>query len=149
MAYATHADIEAAVAGRSYAFGSTSKPTDAQVDTYCDQISQELDGYLEQAGYVVPVTDTGALKLLKLWCGYGVIPLVENASRPDRMKTDTVDLATQYRKMYEQALKTIQSKALNAPASAAASAGGLNDYWNANPADTDAATPIFTRGFRF
>lgn len=148
MPYATHADIEALIAGRNYAFAGTTLPTDTQVDTYCDQITQELDGYLEQAGYVVPVTDASALKLVKLWCCYGVVPLVETASRPDRM-VDALDIGGQYRKMYEAAIKTIQAKALNAPASAATSAGGFNDYWNKNPTDTDAATPWFKREDKF
>jgi hypothetical protein len=148
-AYASNTDIIALVAGRSYAFGTATKPTAVQVDAYCEQITEQLNGVLEQAGYTTPVTDTDALKLLKLFCCYGAIPLVEISRTPDELKGDEKDLAGTYRGFYEQALKDISGKKLNAPFSTTATGGGFGDYWSNNPDDTDAVEPWFKREDQF
>ena len=147
MSYADHADIENTVAGRSYAFGNSTVPTDDQVDAQCEQITEELNGALKQAGYVTPVTDADALKLLKLYCCYGVVPFVEYARFPDELETGEKDIAGFYRGLYEQALANIKDKAFNAPVTT--SEGSSNNYWSANSADTDAATPWFSREDKF
>jgi hypothetical protein len=148
-AYATHTDIESLVAGRAYTFGAATKPTDTQVDAYCDQITAELNGVLEQAGYVVPVVGTDPLAVLKLYCCYGVIPLVEMSRTPDELKGDEKNLGDIYRGWYEAALKAISAKKLNAPFSTTATGGGFGDYWSANPDDTDAVDAWFKREDKF
>ena len=147
--YAGHADVEATVAGRTYAFSGTTKPTDTEVDAYCGQITQELNGVMEAAGYTVPVTDADALKLLKLYCCYGVIPLVEMSRTPDELKGDEKNLGDIYRGWYEAALKAISAKKLNAPFSTTATGGGFGDYWSANTDDTDAVDAWFKREDKF
>lgn len=148
-AYATHTDIESLVAGREYAFSGTTKPTDTEVDGYCAQITQQLNSHLEQAGYALPVVGADPRDLLKLYCCYGAIPLVEMSRTPDELKGDEKDLPTTYRGYYEQALKDIDAKKFNAPFSTTATGGGFGDYWSANTDDTDAVDAWFKREDKF
>jgi hypothetical protein len=148
MAYATHADIEAAVAGRAYTFGAGTKPTDTEVDNYCDQISQELDGVLKQAGYVTPVVDADALKPLKLYCCYGVVPLVEISRTPDEIEGAERDIAAFYSKLYKDALERIRQHQLDAPMSSTAT-GGIGSWWNDADCEDEDKEPMFKKEDRY
>lgn len=147
MSYATHDDIENLIPGRKYNFTAITLPSTAQVDAYCEQITEELDGYLARAGYLTPVTDDQALKLLKLWTCYGVVPLVEIASRPDEISPEEKDIGGFYRKLYEQVLASIVNRVIDAPMST--SFGGMSSYWSAHPDDTDARDAMFKREDRY
>tara|TARA_Y100000310_G_scaffold291990_1_gene320365 strand:- start:2262 stop:2777 length:516 start_codon:yes stop_codon:yes gene_type:complete len=45
----SHADVEGFI--QEITFSSTTNPTDAEVDTYCDWINNEVDAYLEESGF--------------------------------------------------------------------------------------------------
>lgn len=145
--YAAHADVEALLAGRA-AFSSTSKPTDAQVDGFCSQITIELNGVLAGAGYATPVTDTDALKPVKLYCCYGAAYLAERARYPER-KASEEDPAEEWWERYQNALEMIRAGELAAPLSTASTAGGVGSYWQEHSDDTDAATAWHVREDEF
>jgi len=148
-AYIAHADIENLIAGREYAFhASTTTPTDAQVDAYCTQISQEIDGVLEQAGYVAPVIDSDALETIKLYCAYGVVPLVEISRTPDEIEGAERDIAGFYEKLYKDALSRISNHQLDAPMSSSAT-GGMGSWWLDSDCDDDDKEPMFKKEDRY
>ena len=148
MAYITHSDIENLIAGRSYAFSVSTKPTDTQVDAYCTQISQEVDGVLEQAGYVAPVTDSDALETIKLYCAYGVVPLVEISRTPDEIEAAERDIAAFYSKLYKDALERIRQHQFDSPMSSSAT-GGIGSWWNDVDCDDDDKEPMFKKEDRY
>lgn len=60
MAYCTVADVQALM---GITFGV--RPTSAQVLDFIDSVAAVLDGYIQAAGYDVPVTATDAVAMLK------------------------------------------------------------------------------------
>ena len=61
-------------------FSANSKPTDANVTLWIDDIAQEMDASLANVGYVVPVVSGAkALQLLDRICAYGVLGLAQAA----------------------------------------------------------------------
>lgn len=134
MAYANHKDITDLMPGRPE-FDEESVPSADQVDGYCEDIGQELNGALKTAGYAVPVTDADAAGLMRLYTFYGVAPLVERARYPER-KADEFDMANDWYKKYQDALKVIREKRFDAPGRARS--GGFGSYWKSHPEDTAA-----------
>ena len=69
MAYCELDDIRKML--KSMSFGSATKVTDSELSEKIDEFSGVMDGRLARM-YVVPITETGALKVLKLVCQYFV-----------------------------------------------------------------------------
>lgn len=55
----------------SLTFTSTSKPTDAKAAEIIEEVSGELDGVIAAAGYELPITNAGALLLLRRYNTFG------------------------------------------------------------------------------
>lgn len=68
MSYCTVPEIETLM---SIKFTSASKPTAEKVLELIDDVSGEMDGVIEAAGYSLPVSGTAALALLKRYNEYG------------------------------------------------------------------------------
>jgi len=147
-AYITHEDVEKLIAGRDYSFDNATKPTATQVDEYCEQKTVEIDGVLKQAGYVTPVVDADALKLIELYVAYGVASLVEPSYMPDLIESSERDLATYYGKLYKDALNRISSHQLDAPKTSDAS-GGIGSFWTSSDCDDDDKEPMFKKEDRY
>ncbi len=62
MAYCTVADVEGLMGIK---FTISSRPTSSSVQDDIDDVAAVLDGYIQAAGYDVPVTGTEAVKMLK------------------------------------------------------------------------------------
>ena len=72
MAYALLADINA-LAGSLVTFGSSTVPSQAQIEAWIDQHGAELDASLRDAGYTtVPVTNATDLLLVKRYVAEAV-----------------------------------------------------------------------------
>ncbi len=68
MAYCTVAQVEDLMQTK---FTSVGKPPKARVEEIVDEVSGELDGVIEAAGYTLPITATAALALLRRYNTYG------------------------------------------------------------------------------
>ncbi len=114
MAYCLVADVQAllpAKSGLGITISDTSTPTTAQVTSFIDQISADVDSVLKAAGYgTIPATGTNDLLLLKLhvsqkaaaetyFAGYGAFDDV-----PSRVQ--------QWEKSYSDFLTRLQKKTL-------------------------------------
>lgn len=65
MAYATTSDVQA-VLGSKLTLSTTSKPTLAQVTTWLDEITADINSALRKGGYsTVPLTGSEDLKVVK------------------------------------------------------------------------------------
>lgn len=68
MAYCTVKDVEDLIGSK---FSPDSRPTREEVDILVENVSGELDGVAQAAGYTVPITGAAAIKLLRLYNTYG------------------------------------------------------------------------------
>jgi hypothetical protein len=76
--YATLDDVNAYVPQSP--FGPTSKPSDAAVTAWIEDVAQEMDSSLANVGYVTPVvTGTIALQQLRRICAFLVLGLAQDA----------------------------------------------------------------------
>lgn len=76
--YATLDDLNRLVS--QVPFSATSKPTEAAVTQFIDDIAVEMDASLANVGYVVPVVSGPlALQLLRRICTYGALGLAQAA----------------------------------------------------------------------
>jgi hypothetical protein len=71
MPYCTLADIMQLM---RETFTDASSPTRDDVEAICAQVSAELDGVAQAAGYDTPITSAGGLQLLKRYAMFGVAP---------------------------------------------------------------------------
>jgi len=76
--YATLDDVNALVPQQP--FSASSKPSDAAVTRFIDDIALEMDASLGNVGYAVPVVaGVKALQLLRRICAYGALGLAQAA----------------------------------------------------------------------
>ncbi len=68
MAYCDMSDVQELM---GITFGASTRPTSTAVEEFIDDIAATLDGYIQAAGYDVPVTETEAVKLLKSMNRFG------------------------------------------------------------------------------
>lgn len=73
MPYCTPDDVAALM---TEVFTETSHPDQEEAEAMCDQVSAELDGVAQAAGYATPVTTVDGLALLKRYATFGVAPQV-------------------------------------------------------------------------
>jgi hypothetical protein len=71
MTYCTLADVAALM---NETWTETSRPTRAEVETMCEEVSAELDGVAQAAGYDTPITGADGLALFKRYASFGVAP---------------------------------------------------------------------------
>jgi hypothetical protein len=83
---------------------ATSKPTMAQVTTWCGDITAEMDAHFSAAGIVVPVTDATKLKVVKQIALYGVAARIMIA-----LEVVGGGKAVDYNAMYRQRLKDVDA----------------------------------------
>jgi hypothetical protein len=69
-------------------FTPSTKPSLTQVETFLDQRSAMLDGWLTTAGYGVPVTVARAALVLDHYANYGAAADVEMTQRPSGYSVD-------------------------------------------------------------
>jgi hypothetical protein len=77
VAYAYLAEVQDAIPG--FVLTANTVPSEDQASALIDLISAEIDGLLASRDYVLPVTDPGALLLLKTTCVYGSASLIYKA----------------------------------------------------------------------
>lgn len=78
MAYGDHTDVAARhPRGAPNAFSASSKPTDAQVTTWLDEVSAWIDGRIKAAGYDAATVSAGGLLILRKAVTEYVAGLVE------------------------------------------------------------------------
>jgi hypothetical protein len=63
------------------AFGVDTNPTEAEVETFLDQVCDTLNGWLARAGYVIPVTAARAVDALAKYANLGAAGHVELSQR--------------------------------------------------------------------
>ena len=68
MAYCDVSDVQQLM---QVTFSTTSRPTATDAEDLIANISAEIDGVCQAAGYEVPVTGTQAIAMLKLYNTYG------------------------------------------------------------------------------
>jgi hypothetical protein len=83
---------------------ATSKPTMAQVTTWCGEVTAEMDAHFAAAGIVVPVTNAAKLKVVKQIAIYGVAARIMIA-----LEVVGGGKALDYNTMYRQRLKDIDA----------------------------------------
>lgn len=93
MAYCNLEDV-AGEAQRKQPYSGTTTPTTSQVQKYIDGIAAEIDLAIRMAGYVLPITDSGALKYLARLNAVGSAAAAERATvgrgNPEMMGKDTL-----------------------------------------------------------
>lgn len=138
------------VASRDFTTGTT--PTEAQVETFLDDVANELNAYLDANGYTVPVsatTDAAARGILVSANCYGAAALVL-AMLPSEIfvmpSGEQVEIGKSRRayfeKKYQDVLKTIQARTFPATRSNEALEAYAGSQENA---DGYTKLPIFTR----
>ncbi len=74
--YAVISDVNALVPNAT--FDTASRPTQAQVEAFIEQIAQRIDATIGNVGYTVPVTTgTKSLGLLREACAWGALGLAQ------------------------------------------------------------------------
>lgn len=69
------------LANAASTFDTTTRPTLIEVEAFIDQCSDTLNGWLAAAGYVIPVTQADAAKVLARYANLGAAGHVELAER--------------------------------------------------------------------
>ena len=83
-------------------FSESTDPSSTEVETFCGQITAEINARMNAVGITTPVTDTEKLKLLKLISLDGVIALVLNS-----LEMESEEGARRQQR-YDAALKRIE-----------------------------------------
>lgn len=128
-------------------FTASTSPTTAQVESTLDQTAARLNNALRVHGYTAPVTsaDPDALDMLVNANNCGAAAQIMAGFFPHmayNAEGAPVDRLTFYRKVYDEALKIIESDGLSASQPSSSSpifAGSQQD------ADGNTKLPIFTR----
>jgi glyceraldehyde-3-phosphate dehydrogenase/erythrose-4-phosphate dehydrogenase len=100
MAYAVTADVSSDLK-RLTAFGASTVPTTTEVTAYLDEISSDMDAKMQAVGIIVPVTDSGKLKVLKTICVNGA------AARVFRVLNGEAEAAMVRQGLYDDAMARI------------------------------------------
>lgn len=97
--YASVADIEARVPQytSSGSFGSGTKPTLTQVESFIDDVSSLVNALLAEAGFAIPVSQADAKRVLDLFVADEVAAMVEGVHRAGRFAPGSEELRGQSR----------------------------------------------------
>lgn len=114
--YGTVAGVAAYVkrlTNSSGTFDATTHPTLTEVEEFINQTSDVLNGWLAKAGYVVPVTQVDAVRVLDRWSNLGSAGLVELSQRAGGYDAEDENRReNKFLRMFEAAEAYINSGAL-------------------------------------
>lgn len=102
MAYCTLANIASGF--QRITFDATSQPTIVEVETFCDEISAEMDAFFQTQGITVPVTGAAPLLVLRNVAINGVLAKVLRSIETE------IDVAVMYQGLYDKAMKNIMAR---------------------------------------
>jgi len=87
MSYGTTAGVQAYI--RHMTLDATNNPTTAQIQTFLDEMSALLDGWLAAAGYITPVTTPAtAVSILNRFANVGAAGMAELTQRSSGYATN-------------------------------------------------------------
>lgn len=96
-------------------FDTTTQPTITQVESFIDQASDMLNGWLARSRYAIPVTQADAVKVLARYANLGAAGLCELSMRSAGYSADDENKReNKFLKMFEMAEGYIASGALAA-----------------------------------
>jgi hypothetical protein len=96
-------------------FDTTTEPTLTEVEEFLNQASDMLNGWLAAAGYVIPVTQADAVRVLDRYANLGAAGLTELSQRAGGYDAnDENRRENKFLNMFEKAEGYIQSGALGA-----------------------------------
>ena len=96
-------------------FDATTRPTLVEVEAFIDQCSDTLNGWLAAAGYVIPVTQADAVRVLARYANLGAAGHIELAERAGGYDAEDENRReNKFLKMFEMAKDYIASGALGA-----------------------------------
>jgi hypothetical protein len=123
MAYCTITNVRALNPKRTYDASST--PTETQVGTFINQISDEIDVVLEGRGFTVPVTTPAKLLAYLLHVNaLGAAALAEQAMFPETTRPGTSASGANLWKQYQDALAYLRTGEL--PRGSGGSGGAID-----------------------
>jgi hypothetical protein len=116
--YGTVAGVAAYVrrlANSSAMFDATTRPTLTEVEAFLDQCSDVLNGWLVRSGYVIPVTQPDAVRVLARYANLGAAGHVELSQRAGGYDAEDENRReNKFLDMFAQAEAYIESGALAA-----------------------------------
>lgn len=96
-------------------FDTSTRPTLAEVEAFLDQCSDTLNGWLASAGYVIPVTQADAVRVLARYANLGAAGHAELSQRAGGYDADDENRReNKFLDMFQMAEAYIQSGALSA-----------------------------------
>ena len=97
--YASVADIEARVPQytSSGTFGTGTRPTATQVESFIDDVSSLVNALLAEAGFAIPVSQADAKRVLDLFVADEASAMVEGVHRAGRFAPGNEELRSQSR----------------------------------------------------
>ena len=103
------------LANSASTFDTTTRPTLVEVEAFLDQCSDTLNGWLASAGYVIPVTQADAVRVLSRYANLGAEGHVELSQRAGGYDADDENRReNKFLDMFANAETYIQSGALAA-----------------------------------
>jgi len=103
------------LANSSATFDTTTRPTLVEIEAFIDQCSDMLNGWCAAAGYVIPVTQADAARVLARYANIGGAGHAELAQRAGGYNADDENLReNKFLDMFMQAEAYINSGALGA-----------------------------------
>jgi hypothetical protein len=103
------------LANASATFDGTTTPTLTEVEEFINQTSDVLNGWLTRAGYVIPVAQADAVRVLDRWANLGAAGLTELSQRAGGYDAEDENRReNKFLAMFEAAEAYIESGALAA-----------------------------------
>lgn len=94
-------------------FTASTNPTVTEVEAFLDQVSDTLNGWLARAGYVIPVSQADAVKVLARYANLGAAGHVELSQRAGGYDADDENRReNKFLALFKEAEKYIESGAL-------------------------------------
>ena len=147
MAYCLSEDVQRLVVHLTLTADTDPSLTD--VDTWIDDITEEMNGVLVTADYSANITEPASAKILKNLCAHAVAAMVLNASQFG-IEPAKSEQAEQYWEIYQEGLRRIATMPNYLhDAATTGVGGGARPRSFATDNTDDAPEPSFTRDMDF